>query len=219
MSPRRYRSEKRKEAAEETRRRIIDAVIALHAEQGVLKTTYALVAARADVAVPTVYNHFPKLKDMLVACFGLTQAQAPPLGPQIFEGLADLDQRIRALVRRLFAFYAYRGRWLRWTYYEAQLVPDMGEMQRQAAAGRRKLILLALAPLGLEPPPTLLALFEILLDFPAWQRLAQDPALPGDAAETTLADTLIALARGHAAAGAALAGTPRGAVAAPRKET
>ena len=65
MSPRRYRSDRRKAATEETRRRIVDSTVSLHAECGAIATTYAMIAERADVAIPTVYNHFPTLGDLL----------------------------------------------------------------------------------------------------------------------------------------------------------
>ena len=207
MSPRRYRADKRQEATAETRRRILDAVIALHAERGALRTTYAMIAERADVAVPTVYNHFPTHGGLLDACIGHTLAQAPPLGPQIFAGAADLESRVGALVRAYFAFYRFLDRWLRWGYYEAQLDPAIGTRLKAAAEGRRNLIALALAP---RRSAALGALFDILLDFPAWQRLSQDESLAAGEAEAVLAETLVALARGHGAADSGAPAARRG---------
>ena len=45
-----------------------------------------------------------------------------------------------------------------------------------------------------------MALCEILLDFPAWQRFAGERGPSGEEAETVLAEALIALARQHGAA-------------------
>ena len=211
MSPRRYEAPQRRAAAQETRRRIVDAVIELHAEQGVTRTTYAQIAKRADVAVPTVYNHFPALGDLLAACAGDVLAAAPPLGPQIFAAAADLDSRLEALARAFCGFYRYAAPWLRWSVHEAVLVRELAERFGRMAEGRRQLIELALAPaFGRRPPEPLLALCDILLDFPSWQRLAREE----DDAErqaATLAKALLALARDY------LAAAERAGVAEPSK--
>ena len=103
MCPRRYRSDRRKAAAQETRRRIVRATVDLHAENGVTATTYAMIARRADVAVPTVYNHFPALGDLLGACTGDVAAGAPTLGSRIYDGAPVVEARLQALVRAQFA--------------------------------------------------------------------------------------------------------------------
>ena len=66
MASRHYTQSKRGEAAESTRRRIVEATIALHGEQGIAATTMKQIAARAGVSVGSVYHHFPGGKDELV---------------------------------------------------------------------------------------------------------------------------------------------------------
>ena len=61
MAPRRYDRRRRDEAMAAVRARIVDAVVELHAEIGPSRTTYAMIAQKADVAIPTVYKHFPTL--------------------------------------------------------------------------------------------------------------------------------------------------------------
>jgi AcrR family transcriptional regulator len=51
---------KRAAAAEETRRRIVDATHALHIEQGVAATSWDDIAGRAGVGVGTVYRPSPR---------------------------------------------------------------------------------------------------------------------------------------------------------------
>ena len=68
MAPRKYRMDRRKEAVEETRRRIMDATVALHGEQGILATSWEDIAQKADVALATVYRHFPSLEELVPAC-------------------------------------------------------------------------------------------------------------------------------------------------------
>src|SRR5579875_537094 len=175
MSPRRYHAPRRRAAAAATRRRIVEAVVALHAERGVTRTSYAMIAARADVATPTVYNHFPTPGDLLVACAGHVLAGAPPLGPEIFAGTADLESRLHALAHALCATYRYLAPWLRWSVHEAVLVRELAERLERMAESRRRLIALPWAPVGGgTPPKPLLAGGEILLVFPPWRRLARN---------------------------------------------
>jgi AcrR family transcriptional regulator len=202
MSPRRYQAPQRRAAADATRRRIVDAVIALHAEQGVTRTTYAQIAARADVAIPTVYNHFPALSDLLAACSGDVLAAAPPLGPEILGAADDLEGRLAALARASCAFHRYAAPWLRWSVHEAVLMCEIAERFGSMAERRRRLIELALEPaFGRRPPPALVALCDILLDFPAWQRLARE-ADDADQQAAVLARGLLAVAREHLPAAA-----------------
>lgn len=192
MCPRPYRSDRRKAATEETRRRIVGAAVDLHAENGVLATTYAMIAKRADVVVPTVYNHFPTRRDLLGACTGDVAAGAPPLDARIYDGAADAEARLLALVRAQFAYYHYYAPWMGWGLNEARFLPEIEAWITSLATTRRELIALALAPAFADtPPPALVTLCEILLDFPAWQHLTdkQDTA----AAEAGLSDALAGL--------------------------
>jgi len=56
MATREYRSSVRARHAEDTRRTIVDAAVALFAEQGYARTSVAAVAAAAGVALNTVYT-------------------------------------------------------------------------------------------------------------------------------------------------------------------
>jgi AcrR family transcriptional regulator len=208
MSPRRYRPDVRRAHAEETRRKIVEAAVALHAEQGVLATTYAMIAKRADVAIPTVYNHFRTRSDVIDACTGHVGASAPSLAPGIFETAHDVEQRLRALTRAVAANHRYLAPWMRWAVHEAPLVPELAAALQKGRPTLKHMIELALAPdFGDVPPPALVALCEILLDFSAWQRLSSERGLaPGDA-ETALGDALVAIVKEHGAARAP--GRPR----------
>jgi AcrR family transcriptional regulator len=56
------RQQRRREA---TADRIVEAAGALFAEHGVAATTVAAIAARADVAHQTFFNHFPAKQDVV----------------------------------------------------------------------------------------------------------------------------------------------------------
>jgi AcrR family transcriptional regulator len=105
MSPRRYVMEGRARTAEETRRRIVEATFALHAERAIGDTTMKDIAERADVGLGTVYHHFPTYNDAVRACGAHTFAVSAPPDATIFNGTKSLDERIRRLADELFAFY------------------------------------------------------------------------------------------------------------------
>jgi AcrR family transcriptional regulator len=195
MSPRRYRSDTRQAAAEETRRKIVEAAVELHAEMGTMAATYAKIAERAGVAIPTVYNHFPALCDVLTACTGHVAAQAPPFGPDIFAGIEDAEKRLRALARAILARHRFYAPWMRWAIHEAMLVPELAAVLERARPTTREMIELALRPeFGVPPPPALAAMCEAMLDFRTAQILWNEQTLSAAKAEETLGDALVALA-------------------------
>src|SRR5215203_6814967 len=63
-----YRMQKRAEARDQVRERIVEATMRLHDEKGVVPTTFAEVAERAGVGPATVSRHFPTLGDLVRAC-------------------------------------------------------------------------------------------------------------------------------------------------------
>lgn len=107
MSPRSYKSPLREEARKETLRQIIVATVELHAEKGVLATTHADIAKRANVAIPTVYNYFPTTRSLLPACMGHVQAMAPFLDPNTFSNKQDTPGRLALLVNGIFKSHSF----------------------------------------------------------------------------------------------------------------
>ncbi len=131
MAPRAYRLQKRAEAVDSTRRRIVDAVVELHGEKGILATSWEEIARRADVAPATVYRHFPTLDELVPACGGrIMQITAPPT-PAIFTGLETLQERLAALVHGLFDFYERADRFLAMARCEADKVPALAAGLRE----------------------------------------------------------------------------------------
>jgi AcrR family transcriptional regulator len=194
MSPRRYKTDRRQAAKDETRRQIVDAAVELHAEHGPRATTYAMIAKRADVAVPTVYNHFPDPAALFAACTGDVAARAPLPGPDLFNGRDSAEARIAVLVPAVFAAHRFMAPWLRRGVHEAVLIPELGKVLEGPAQKMIEFIALALAPrFGAKPPPALLALCGILLDFTTWQRLSEDGVLKDSAAVEPVTAALLAI--------------------------
>ncbi|MDA2894619.1 TetR family transcriptional regulator [Mycolicibacterium sp. BiH015] len=66
-SPRRYRSDLRRQQARATRQRIVDAAVELFAAEGYAGTTLAKIAAKAGVSAETVQGHGPKAALLIAA--------------------------------------------------------------------------------------------------------------------------------------------------------
>jgi AcrR family transcriptional regulator len=132
MSPRRYSMESRIASLAETRRRILDATIKLHTERGIFGTTWKDIAREADVAVGTVYKHFPTLDDLVPACGALLMERLQPPSPDMIAdiiGNAVLPaERLRRVADALFGFYERGGRHLESDIREREL-PAMREWE------------------------------------------------------------------------------------------
>src|SRR5436309_2122078 len=105
---RRYELKARAERQRETRERIVEATVALHAEAGPANTTVSEIARRAGVQRLTVYNHFPEETELFAACQGRFLAEHPPpdLGPAL--ALEDPPARVQAALEALYRSYRDR---------------------------------------------------------------------------------------------------------------
>jgi AcrR family transcriptional regulator len=101
--------ERRAAAVEETRRRIVQATMELHFEKGMVETTLQDIAHRADVALGTVYRHFPTLDDVVTACGDAWLEQNPLPGsediPAAFRGARSTTERAERLAGELAKLY------------------------------------------------------------------------------------------------------------------
>jgi AcrR family transcriptional regulator len=101
-----YRQLRREEAAEKTRRRIVQATFDLHGEQGIAATSMKQIAARAGVSVGSVYHHFPTYGDAVTACGTTALGRHPPPTAEIFAGVADRAERVRRMALAMFELFA-----------------------------------------------------------------------------------------------------------------
>ncbi|HJW96334.1 MAG TPA: helix-turn-helix domain-containing protein [Thermoanaerobaculia bacterium] len=100
--PRTYTKVLRAAAEEETRLRIVEALIELHAEVGPARTTVSAVAERAGVERLTVYRHFPDEPAMFRACSSLYMQRNPPPAPVQHE---DPLPAVRKTLVSVYAWY------------------------------------------------------------------------------------------------------------------
>ena len=101
-----YRLDRRADRMTETRLRIIQAAVKLHAQVGPLATTVAAIAERAGVGRPTVYAHFPDEQTLFAACtehyFGLH----PPPDAAAWIREPDPHRRLVAGLNELYGYWA-----------------------------------------------------------------------------------------------------------------
>jgi AcrR family transcriptional regulator len=179
------RERARKQA--ETRRRIVEATVALHEEVGPARTTVAEIARRAGVQRLTVYNHFPDERELFGACSALFIESSPPPDPSAWAAIDDPRERLRAALRDLHGWYREARPMLANVERDAPLLPALEEV---IAAGRAPLdeaIRTVLAG-GWEvrggPRRRLLAAIALATSFAAWDRLVTGEGLgPRDAVE------------------------------------
>ena len=186
MSPRKYSMDKRKAAAEETRRRIVEATLALHAEKGAFGTSWQDIAHRADVSVGTVYKHFPSLNELVPACgelvFAISRPPSLEDAPEIFAGANSLRERLGRLVSEFFAFYERGEPYLEIDFQERQL-PSVQEWEAHMRATREGFTREALRPLDLEPDEETVRALSALLDFPLFKSFRRHDVSKAEAQE------------------------------------
>lgn len=179
---------------EETRRRILEATIALHREQGIVATSYKDIARRADVGMGTVYHHFPNLDDLVMACGGrLLEITRPPT-PEVFVGLRSRRARLERLVGEVFSWYERYPQWQR-----AICDADQLEVLARGVKRREALLQRLVAAALHDGNATTLATVRALIDFQVYASLVST-GLPTTAATATITDVLTAWldrARGH----------------------
>lgn len=184
-----YQSERRLEQKNATAQRIAAATAELHRWHGTLGTSYAMIAAAAGVSPQTVYNHYPDLTALLAGCIAHVKAGAPQLSADLLTGCTGPAARLQMFARAVCEQYAYFAPWLRWTWREAPLVPQLAELLEEFRAEQRLLLRQAAEA---EVAPAFFDLALALCDFPAWERLS---AAAPETVAALIGDGLVALHR------------------------
>ena len=118
-----YQKTKRAEREAETRRRIVEATVALHTSVGPARTTISAIAARAGVQRHTVYSHFPEEDALFAACTSHWASLHPFPPAALWEAAADPVERLALAMRNIWAWYADVESDLELVLRDADLVP------------------------------------------------------------------------------------------------
>lgn len=128
MEKRPYRLARRAKQQDATRRRIVEATAALHAEVGPAATTIRAIAERAGVQRLTVYRHFPDEKTLFDACGALNEERHPSPDPAAWEAITDPRARTEAALEALYTYYAGDAKGLALVLRDAEELPALGEV-------------------------------------------------------------------------------------------
>jgi AcrR family transcriptional regulator len=123
-----YELKQRAERQQETRRRIVEAAIELHATLGPSRTTVTAIAERAGVTRPTVYAHFPDDRSLLQACSGRVRETVPPPDPTAWRSISDPADRLQTALRDLYGYYERLEPLLENVQRDATTMPLVAEM-------------------------------------------------------------------------------------------
>jgi AcrR family transcriptional regulator len=183
---RKYELKKRAERQEETRRRIVEAAIDLHATLGPAHTSVSAVAERAGVQRHTYYRYFPDERSLGLACSGLYAQRNPMPDPEPWGALADPQQRLRRGLDELYSYYERNEQMLSRVTRDAQVHqltaeladlrfgPSLAAIKRVLANGRRS--------------KRTLALLDVAIAFPTWRSLVRENGLSrAEAVQTMVA--------------------------------
>lgn len=187
---RKYELKDRALRQEQTRARIVDALVELHESVGASRTTVTEVARRAGVNRMTVYKHFATEADMVVACTSHWIELHPPPDVEAWIGVRDPDQRLRNALGELYAYYRQTQAMWSTAYRDAPLVEALGSVMGEtwfplleraveilaggrAVRGRRR--------------GRLVAALRLAVDFPTWRTLTASGLADADAADVAAA--------------------------------
>lgn len=190
MSNRRYTPKVRQTQVFERQQRVAAATAELHAEKGASATSYADIASRAGVSLPTVHSYFPTQAHLMRACTGHVGAHAPQFPVEAILGAPDLTDAADRLIVALDRLHAYYEPWVSWR--QETVVPFLAEL----AATRRAQLTSMLARLLSQHRPDRQAacapVWESVLSFDLWQRLVRQHELPRARVRKVLKNLLMA---------------------------
>ena len=171
MAPRTYSMQARGAQAARTRERILDAALANYRERGIGATSLQAIARHAGVSAATVLNHFGSADELARVVVGqLSDSLRIPDDREWPE--RGHQQRVRRLVREMFAFYDRSQPWFE--IFRSELGTDQslrdGEVAYRRAIGDLYARVFGAAlrvgrvrgtVFGLTHPATLIALREL----------------------------------------------------------
>lgn len=145
MARRQYRLGKRADSAAGTRRKIVQATLELHDEQGITATSLRDIAGRAAVAPSTVLQHFPVMDELIRACGDLSTQLVPMPTDSVLVGATDPVERVRRVALALFEWWAQLGPGWDHLRIDRRRIPQVDAWLADVARRHRALAAMALA--------------------------------------------------------------------------
>lgn len=164
--------------AEATRRRIVEATLAAHDEQGISATTVRDIAHRAGVAPSTVLHHFPQMDELVRACGELSEHLLPMPSEAVLAGASGALERVRTMAQAMFAWWDAMGPGFDHLRIDRRRIPEVDAWMAGLAQRHRSL---AASALG-EGDDRRVDLLVALTSADAWTGLRSAGADPTSAA-------------------------------------
>jgi AcrR family transcriptional regulator len=169
---RKYQMRERAKAYQATRQRILQATFELHRAKGVAATTFADIAACAELAPATVIRHFPTMGDLVSACGAHVWQRLALSNPkQVFGGVEAPAERLRRLVLEVCGIYARGEAPIQGARNDRDAVPQLDLFLRHLDTALEQLVHEALAPY--DPSERVTQLVLTVLDYGVWRSLRQ----------------------------------------------
>lgn len=178
---RRYRPTRRAENQADTRRRIVEATVDLHAELGPARTSISAIAERAGVQRHTVYAHFPSERGLFLACSGLALERDPLPDERSWRAIANHRERFRRGLTELYAWYGRNAEIAGNVMRDAEVDPLIRDIVQLQLGSRMDAFRAALAQ-GLRPRRELNAALGLAISFHTWRSLVKEGGLSVEAA-------------------------------------
>jgi AcrR family transcriptional regulator len=196
MATRKYEKKRRAEQESETRRRIVEAVFALHGEIGPARTTIKAIAQRAGVERLTVYRHFADEGAIFAACDAHFRSETPPPDPAAWADIVDPAERLRAALVAFYGFYRRGENMIANAERDAVGLPALAVLMapRDAILAAVREDLLAAWAVGDRARTRLAAAIAHALRFDTWRSLARVEGLE----DAEAAELMVDLARAAA---------------------
>ncbi len=185
-----YKLKRRAERQEETRLRIARAAVKLHGTVGPSKTTLSALAEEAGVSRPTIYSHFPDELSLFKACSSLFRSEEPPPDPEPWRDIADPEERLRAALAEVYAYFPRTEGLLFNVLHDAEGDAEVSAIVREvhepviAHWERMKEILAGAWEVGEEGPrqQLLRGALGVALDFQTWRTMVRGQGLTDEQA-------------------------------------
>jgi AcrR family transcriptional regulator len=179
---RKYEMRKRAEHVEETRRRIVEAAVELHAQVGPARASLSSIAERAGVERQTYYRHFPDERSLFLACSGLWIERNPLPDGSRWREIENPEARLRHGLREIYTYYEANETMLASVIRDAEFHPITREMVNQGIGPAMAALNTALAA-GWAKGRKTRAAIDLALSFHTWRSLVRESGLsPAQAA-------------------------------------
>jgi AcrR family transcriptional regulator len=182
-----YTLKRRAEQQAETRRRIVEAAVALHGSVGPALTTVSMVAERAGVQRHTFYAHFPDERSLALACSGLVFERDPLPDAERWRGVGTSRERLRVGLRALYDWYERNAELAACVLRDAEhhaLTREIMELRQGAPMAAFREVLGA----GLNARQR--ALLDLALSFFTWRTLVRESGLKQGAAVGAMVEAI-----------------------------